>query len=118
MVQAQHRKRKKTRLQLARKITRMIQPANVRVASITVNADGTWHAITVGKQTDIQRQQPRIEAAVAKIRDGYEIDSSHESVATIWLHWARGRTRPKVRRDLRKKMSSLISGGRRRRRST
>jgi hypothetical protein len=107
-------KRKNTRLQLAKKITRRIQPSKVRVVSIMVNADGTWHAITVGDQANIERAQPRIEAVIEKLRDRYQIDDSYENVTAAWLHWARDRTRPRAKRGLRKKMSDFISGRRRR----
>ena len=114
MVQTGEEKRKNTRLQLAKKITRMIRPSNVRVVSIVVNADRTWHAITVGDQGNIERVRPRIDVIIEKLRDRYQLDDSYETVPAIWLHWARDKARPRAKRGLRKKMSDFISGRRRR----
>jgi len=97
MVQTGQEKRKNTRLQLAKKITRMIRPTKVRVASIVVNADSTWHAITVGDQANVERARPLVEAVIERLRDRYQIDDSYEAKPVMWLHWARDKARPRLR---------------------
>ena len=86
-------KQLKTRRQLARMITRRLRRSKVRVPTIAVNADGTWHAITIGDAAAIASAQARIDAIVAKLRESYDVDQSYipRSGSAKWLNWIRPR---------------------------
>jgi hypothetical protein len=90
----------KTRRQLVKMIARRLRPSKVRVASIQLNGDGSWHVITYGSRPAVENARPRIEAIVAKLRESYDlVNEADPSLSSTprWLNWARGRKVGKAR---------------------
>ena len=83
-------KKQKTRPQLARMIARRLRmTSQVRVVSVQINPDGTWHPITVGSRAALENAQPRIEAIMAKLRRSYEVVDTPSAAEPKWLAWLR-----------------------------